>query len=62
MAVVGAQPRSTLATRILVPREIVGALSQPSTPLPDGGRSVDFVPAGSYTMTIEPAPLHLSGC
>ena len=56
-------PRNNLlATRILVPREIVGAISLPSTPLPGGGRAVDFVPAGSYTLTIAPAPLRLSGC
>ena len=56
-------PRNNLlATRILVPREIVGATSLPSAPLPDGGRTVDFVPAGSYTLTIAPAPLRLSGC
>ena len=51
-----------LATRILVPREIVGATSLASAPLADGGRTVDFVPAGSYTLTIAPAPLRLSGC
>jgi hypothetical protein len=57
-----ARSGNTLATQLLVPREVAGRISQPSVSLPDGTRTVSFVPTGAYTLTIAAAPLHLSGC
>ena len=51
-----------LATRVLVPKQVVGTISQPSSLLPDGNRVVDFVPSGGYTLKIAAAPLRLAGC
>ena len=53
---------NALATRVLVPKEVAGAISQPSTALPDGSRLVSFTPTGTYTLTIARAPLKLFGC
>lgn len=53
---------NTLATLVLVPREIAGAISQPSVALADGSRTVGLTPTGAYTLTIAPAPLRGSGC
>ena len=53
---------NALATRVLVPKEVGGAISQPSTALPDGSRLVSFTPTGTYTLTIARAPLKLFGC
>ena len=53
---------NTLATLVLVPKEVTGLASQPSAVLADGGRLVRFVPSGPYTVTIARAPLKLSGC
>ncbi len=53
---------NALATQVLIPKEVAGAVSQPSTALADGSRMVSFVPAGAYTLTIAPAPLNLTGC
>jgi hypothetical protein len=53
---------NVLSTQVLVPKEVTGAISRLSTPLPDGSRSVSFTPRGAYSLTIAPAPLKLSGC
>jgi len=53
---------NALATRLLVPREVAGAITQPSVALPDGTRTVSFVPSGAYTLRIAAAPLRLTGC
>jgi hypothetical protein len=53
---------NSLATVVLVPKEITGTISQPSVPLPEGSRTVSFVPSGAYTLTIAAAPLRLTGC
>jgi endoglycosylceramidase len=53
---------NALATLLLVPREVAGTISQPSVSFPDGTRTVSFVPSGRYTLTIAPAPAHLTGC
>jgi endoglycosylceramidase len=53
---------NTLTTRLLVPKEVTGATSRPSTALPDGSRMVSFTPTGAYSFTIAAAPVKLSGC
>jgi endoglycosylceramidase len=53
---------NSLATVVLVPKEITGTISQPSVPLPEGSRTVSFVPSGAYALTIAAAPLRLTGC